>query len=65
MKFIRKIIMFIITVGALVFLTGCVTANPNSEVMVDTSAKTKKNLPDGASEPGDFEKMADPFLAAP
>ena len=63
MRVTRKIIAFIFTIATLVSFPSCVTSNPNSEVMVDTSAKTKKNVPDGASEPGDFEKMSDPFLA--
>ena len=54
--------VLILLVTASVFFSGCVTANPNSEVMVDTSAKSKKNVPDGASQPGDFDRMADPFL---
>jgi hypothetical protein len=28
-----------------VILSGCVSSNPSSEVMVDTNAKTKKVLP--------------------
>jgi hypothetical protein len=63
MRFTRKIIAIMLTVGALALFSGCVTANPNSEVMVDTSAKKAKNVPDGASAPGDFEKMSDPFLS--
>jgi hypothetical protein len=62
MKFIRKIIAIMLTIGALALFSGCVTANPNSEVMVDTSARKAKNVPNGASEPGDFEKLSDPFL---
>jgi hypothetical protein len=57
----RIVFILLVSVWALA-LAGCVTSNPNSEVMIDTSSKTKKNLPDGASEPGDFEKMSDPFL---
>jgi hypothetical protein len=28
-----------------VVLSGCISSNPSSEVMVDTNAKTKKALP--------------------
>jgi cytochrome c556 len=63
MKFAKKIIAIMLTVAVLALVSGCVTANPNSEVMVDTSVKKAKNVPDGASEPGDFEKMSDPFLS--
>jgi len=28
-----------------VILSGCISSNPSSEVMVDTNAKTKKALP--------------------
>ena len=58
----KKIAFFILLVAASVVFSGCVSTNPNSEVMVDTSAKTKKNVPDGGSEPGDPATMADPFL---
>ena len=58
----KKIAFLILLVTASAFFSGCVTANPNSEVMVDTSAKSKKNVPDGASAPGDFDRMSDPFL---
>jgi hypothetical protein len=55
----KRLIFILIAVAG---LGGCVTSNPNSEVMVDTSSKTKKSVPDGASPPGDAERMADPFL---
>jgi hypothetical protein len=58
----KKILFIALAASALVLFSSCVTANPNSEVMVDTSAKKAKNVPDGASESGDFEKMNDPFL---
>lgn len=59
----KKIVVIIWAVAELALFSGCVTSNPNSEVMIDTTARTKKNTPDGASEPGDFEKMSDPFLS--
>jgi hypothetical protein len=58
----RKFVFMLLAIVGLVLFSGCVTANPNAEVMVDTSAKTKKNVPDGASPPGDPDQMADPFL---
>jgi hypothetical protein len=58
-----KKIAFLIMLAAASVFSGCVTANPNSEVMVDTNAKTKKAVNDGASAPGDFERMGDPFLS--
>lgn len=59
----KKILFITLAASELVLFSGCVTSNPNSEVMIDTTAKTKKNTPDGASEPGDFGKMSDPFLS--
>ncbi len=47
----------------LVLLSGCASANHNSEVMVDTSAQTKKSVPEGGAAPSDVQKMSDPFLS--
>jgi hypothetical protein len=59
----KKMAVIICGIAELALFSGCISSNQNSEVMIDTTAKTKKNTPEGASEPGDFEKMSDPFLS--
>ena len=57
----NKIALIILTAAAVALFSGCAASSESSEVMVDTSAKTKKTVTN--AEPGDFEKMADPFIA--
>jgi outer membrane lipoprotein SlyB len=58
---LMKELLLIICAAAGLILSGCATSSESSEVMVDTSAKTRKHVTN--AEPGDFEKMADPFLS--
>jgi hypothetical protein len=59
----KKIAFIMFVAGAMILLFGCASASSESEVMVDTSAKTRQHVPNGASEPGDASRMADPFLS--
>jgi hypothetical protein len=59
----KKIVLVMFAAAGLFLISSCASSSENSEVMVDTAAKTKKDVPDGASEPGDASRMADPFLS--
>ena len=56
----RRVVFVMFAAAGLVLFSGCASSSENSEVMVDTSAKTRKHVTN--AEPGDFERMNDPFL---
>ena len=59
----RKSALVMIAAAGLFLISSCVSRSENSEVMIDTSAKTRQHIIGGPSEPGDPSRMDDPFLA--
>lgn len=49
--------------AALVLLTGCAASSSESEVMIDTSAKTKQHVTGGLPGSRDTSELNDPFLS--
>jgi hypothetical protein len=59
----RKIVLIVFAAVGLFLICSCASSSENSEVMVDTSAKTRQHVVGGASEPGDASRLTDPFLS--
>jgi hypothetical protein len=49
--------------AVVVLLSGCAAASSESEVMVDTSAKTRQHVAGGLPGSDDASRMSDPFLS--
>jgi hypothetical protein len=58
----RKIALVMIAAAGLFLISSCASSSENSEVMVDTSAKTRQHILGGPNEPGDRSRLQDPFL---
>jgi hypothetical protein len=59
----KQIMPIIFAAAELLLLSSCAATSSESEVMVDTSAKTRQHVTGGLPGSEDASRMSDPFLS--